>query len=87
MVDREFIGMLACPETGQTLTEAQPGTCRKTNDLIEKGKISDSDGNPVTETADGFLETADKSRLYPVKNGVPVLLAGKSILPPESPGN
>ncbi len=81
-VDKNFIGMLACPETGQPLVEAEPDVCRKINALIEKGGIPDSNGNPVTETADGFLSTADRERLYPVKKGVPALLAGGSILPP-----
>ena len=79
MIDKQLIGMLICPETGQPLRQVEDETRMRINSLIEKGEISDSAGSPVKETADGFLETEDRSRLYSVKNGIPVLLAGKSI--------
>lgn len=85
MLDKEFTDMLACPETGQPLAEAGPDVRLKLNALIEKGEISDSGGNPVTETADGFLVTEDRSRFYPVNKSIPVLLAGKSILAGKNP--
>ncbi len=79
MIDKQLIDMLICPETGQRLRRAEHDTRAKINSLIEKGEITDSAGNLVTETADDFLETEDRSRVYGVKNGIPVLLASKSI--------
>jgi uncharacterized protein YbaR (Trm112 family) len=62
----ELSALLHCPVTGQQLHIATPE---------ELGAISPDDG----KDADGFLVREDGTAAYPVKNGIPSLLAESAI--------
>jgi uncharacterized protein YbaR (Trm112 family) len=62
----ELSALLRCPVTGQQLHIATPEELRA---------ISPDDG----KDADGFLVREDGKAAYPVKNGIPTLLAEAAI--------
>ena len=79
MLDGKLLEVLACPETGESLREADHGLVRRLNGMIELGTLSDRSGKPVSRKMDGGLVSRGGRHLYPVVDGIPVLLVGESI--------
>jgi len=52
---------------------------RKINDAIDAGGLVNHEGAPVSEPLSEALVTDDGKLLYPVNDGIPVLLEGESI--------
>ena len=49
------------------------------NVAIDSGKLSNHDGQVLAEPMSEALITDDGKVLYPVSNGIPVLLEGESV--------
>jgi uncharacterized protein YbaR (Trm112 family) len=79
MIDAEFLNILCCPETRQSLAWALPEVIAGVNQKIACGQVSNRGGRPVTEKIDNGLVRADQTVLYPVRDGIPVLLVEEGI--------
>ncbi|MGI9199675.1 MAG: Trm112 family protein [Woeseiaceae bacterium] len=79
MMDKRLFSILHCPVTHKGLAPAKPATLKSVNTAIAAGELSNSDGTTLVESLDEALVTDDGKVLYPLANGIPVLLAGKSI--------
>jgi uncharacterized protein YbaR (Trm112 family) len=51
----------------------------KVNKAISEGKLSNRDGTLLQDGLDEALVTDDGKLLYPVADGIPVLLEGESV--------
>lgn len=71
--------MLHCPVTHKGLGPAQPTTLKSVNAAIAAGELSNRDGHKLQVPLDEALITDDGKVLYPLVDGIPVLLAGESI--------
>lgn len=79
MIDRELLEILACPETGEPLVEADPDLVRRLNGMIELGTLVDRSGKPVSRKMEGGLVPRGRGCLYPVREDIPVLLVEESV--------
>lgn len=73
------IADLRCPDTMQTLMIANAPALRAVNDAVEQGVCINIGGEKVTEKLTDALIREDQERLYPVRNGVPILLIEEGI--------
>ena len=82
MLDFKLLSILCCPETREPLSEAGEDCIALLNNAIEAGSLKNVAGETITERLTEALVTPDGSRVYAVRDGIPVLLADEAILLP-----
>lgn len=75
-----LVGILRCPETMQTVREATSEELQGMNRRILAGKIFSRKGVLRTHTLEGGLLRADAGLLFPVENGIPVMLIEEALI-------
>lgn len=78
-ISNELLERLRCPETAQPLREATPALLARLNAEIARGALVNHDGKALTAPLAAALVTADGARLYPVLDGIPVLLIEEAV--------
>lgn len=78
-MEKRLLNILRCPVTQKGLSLAGRDILGRVNTAIKAGEISNRDGALVNDTLDEALVTDDNKVLYPIANGIPVLLEGESI--------
>lgn len=87
MVHPELLEILCCPESHQTVREAPAEVVAEVNRAIRAGTMKNREGAAVAEEIEGGLVREDGACLYPVRNGIPIMLVGERLaLPLASPG-
>ena len=71
--------MLCCPETKQSLTLADAILVERLNQQIAAQKLQNRAGEFVKSKVEGGLVRADGKYVYPVLQGVPILLVEEAI--------
>ena len=79
-MDKRLLSILCCPVTHKGLSTARRELLARVNKAIEGGALQTRDGRPVSETLKEALVTDDGKLLYPVNDGIPVLLEGESVI-------
>ncbi len=74
MIDEELLAILACPETHQPLIEAGAELVQRVNARIAAGEQKNAGGEAVSDAIDGGLLREDEKIVYPIRDGIPVLL-------------
>jgi uncharacterized protein YbaR (Trm112 family) len=82
MIDPDFLGMLVCPATKKPLREASADELAAVNRAIGGGKARNRGGAAVTVAWTAALATTDGSTLYPIQDGIPILLSAEAMLAP-----
>lgn len=78
-MDKKLLTILCCPVTHRGLSVAKPDLLSKLNSAIGEGRVTNRDGAVLGEALTEALITDDGKILYPVSDGIPVLLEGESI--------
>jgi len=78
-MDKRLLVILRCPVTHKELSLARSATLKAVNAAIDAGTLSNRDGRVLDAALDEALLTDDGKVLYPIANGIPVLLEGESI--------
>jgi len=78
-MDKKLLSILCCPVTHRDLFPAKADVLRRLNAAIAEGTVSNRDGQILGRPLDEALITKDGKILYPVSDGIPVLLEGESI--------
>ncbi len=79
MLDQELIDILACPETKEPVRLADDDLVQRVNAAIDAKTLVNREGEPVTERIEAALVREDRKYLYPVRDGIPVMLIGEGI--------
>jgi len=78
-MDKRLLAILRCPVTHKELSLARTAMLKEVNTAIDDGTLTNRDGRVLVEPFAEALVTDDGKVLYPVSNGIPVLLEGESI--------
>jgi uncharacterized protein YbaR (Trm112 family) len=78
-VSRELLEILVCPETRQPVSEADSDLIARLNGEIEAGNLRNRGGEAVSQAIQEGLLREDGKILYPVEDGIPVMLIEESI--------
>jgi len=83
MVDPELLEILACPEDKTSLRLAKPEELEALNARSARGEVQNRGGDRVSEAVPEGLIREDGRYLYPVRDGIPIMLEAEAI--PLSP--
>jgi uncharacterized protein YbaR (Trm112 family) len=78
VIDQDLLKILACPETHQPLAEATAELLAAANKKIAAGG-KNRGGKPVGKPLEAGLVRQDRKVVYPVRDGIPVLLIDEGI--------
>ncbi len=78
-MNKRLLSILCCPVTHKGLSLARPELLKKINTAIGEGSLVNRDGAELSVTLDEALITDDGKIMYPVNDGIPVLLEGESV--------
>ena len=78
-MDSEMLSILCTPDTREPLEGASEELLLNVNEKIAQGTVKTAGGTLVSETLEEALVSKDGKKLYPVKNGIHILLADEAI--------
>jgi uncharacterized protein YbaR (Trm112 family) len=78
-MDKRLLTILRCPVSHKGLSVLAKDKLARVNAAIGAGELQNHEGSPVSKALDEALITDDGKRIYPVDDGIPVLLEDESI--------
>ena len=79
MVDPELLEILVCPETKTPVRLADEALLERVNGAIAEGRLTTRGGETIQDPIDAGLVREDGKVLYPVKDGIPVMLVDEAV--------
>jgi len=79
ILDPELLEILACPETKEPVALASDEILSKLNERVRSGTLVNRAGEPVKEELEAGLLRLDGKVLYPVRDGIPIMLTEEAI--------
>jgi uncharacterized protein YbaR (Trm112 family) len=78
-MEKRLLQILRCPVTHKGLSLARRDLLGRVNTAIGAGKLANRDGATLSEPLAEALVSDDNKLLYPITNGIPVLLESESV--------
>jgi len=78
-MDKRLLSILCCPITHKGLSLARRDLLQSINRAIGSGELVNRDGAQLAEPLDEALVTDDGKTLYPIDDGIPVLIEGEAV--------
>lgn len=79
-LDPDFLSILVCPQSRKPLRHATADELRAVNEAIRAGRARNRGGQAVTEAVEEGLVPEGERVVYPIQQGIPVLLAPEAIV-------
>ena len=79
MIDQELLEILVCPETKEPVHLADAALIERVNARIAAGQLTNRGGAKLEKAIDGGLVRADGAYLYPIDDGIPIMLIDEAI--------
>ena len=83
MIDSKLVEMLRCPIDGNRLEIAENTLLKRVNDAIGRGELRDVVDQKVTVPMDAALVNLGANRGYPIRGGIPSLVADQAFELPD----
>jgi uncharacterized protein YbaR (Trm112 family) len=78
-ISPDLLEILCCPETHQPVREAEAALLERLNAQAAAGTLKNRAGQLVTGRLEAGLVRADGKVLYPIRDGIPVMLVEEGI--------
>lgn len=78
-MDESFLSLLRCPRTGGGLRLAGAEELAGYNDGVREGRLDNAAGRKPKQAMEGALVSECGRWLYPVHEGIPVLLVEEAV--------
>ena len=78
-IDGKLLEILCCPVSKTPLIRVSATRLKKLNEAIAAGELQYVGGEKVEQSLQEALVTEDSKVVYPVVDGIPVLLEGESV--------
>ena len=78
-MDKRLLTILRCPVSHKGLALLKKDELARVNAAIDAGNLFNHEGSAVAKRLHEALVTDDGKRIYPVDDGIPVLLEDESI--------
>jgi uncharacterized protein YbaR (Trm112 family) len=78
-IDGRLLEILCCPITRRPLRVLDGDTLARVNTAIAAGRIRNHGGAVISSPLEGALVTSEGDLVYPVRQGIPVLLEEECI--------
>lgn len=78
-IEKELLNILVCPETKEPVAMAGDDVLERLNAAVETGRATNRGGESVTDRVEEGLLREDGRILYPIREGIPIMLIDESI--------
>jgi uncharacterized protein YbaR (Trm112 family) len=78
-MDKRLLTILRCPVSLKGLSVLKKDKLARVNAAIDAGELVNHEGSAIAVALTEALVTDDGKRIYPVNDGIPVLLEDESI--------
>ena len=79
MIDKALLNILVCPENHQRLELADDALLARVNQSIRTGTLTNRGGRRIESPLAEGLVREDRRWLYPILDGIPVMLVDEAI--------